>query len=144
MKERSISVAVMTFTPTTPSGSIRSELQEGFTSARKLTKAQALERACGVGQRKRSFPITMKVKAAEEVSMGKPVKQVARALNVAPKRVREWSQMFQKGCFDAVQKDPTFVMRERKRVSGAGRQIDNFFSSLCGGSAPFDHNIAES
>jgi len=53
----------MTFSPSTGSGSIRSELQEGFPSARKLTKAQALERPSGVGQRKRCFPITMKVKA---------------------------------------------------------------------------------
>jgi len=115
----------MTFSPTSGSGSIRAELQEGFPSARKLTKAQALERACGVGQRKRSFPISMKVKAAEEVSMGKPVKQVARALNVAPKRVREWTQMFQQGCFEAIQKDPEFVQRERKRLSGAGRPLED-------------------
>ena len=67
----------------------------------------------------------MKMKAAEEVSLGKPVKQVARALNVAPKRVREWTQMFQQGCFEAVQKDPNFVQRERKRLSGAGRPLED-------------------
>ena len=62
-------------------------MQEGFPAGRKPTKAQNLERACGVGQKKRSFPMSLKMKAAEEVSLGRPVKAVARALDVAPKRV---------------------------------------------------------
>ena len=113
------------FSPTSSGGSCRSQMQEGFPSGRKLTKAQQLERSSGVGQRKRSFPMNLKMKAAEEVSLGKPVKAVARALNVASKRVREWSQMFQKGAFDAVRKDPKFVMHERKRMRGGGRPLQD-------------------
>ena len=78
------------------------------------------------------------MKAAEEVSQGRPVKAVAKALGVAPKRVREWRHQYEKGVFDAVQKDKEFIMRERKRISGAGRPLQdagleeklvNFFNS---------------
>ena len=113
------------FSPTSSGGSCRSQMQEGFPAGRKPTKAQNLERTCGVGQKKRSFPMSLKMKAAEEVSLGRPVKAVARALDVAPKRVREWSQMYQKGVFDAMQKDPNFVMRERKRIRGGGRPLED-------------------
>ena len=113
------------FSPTSSGGSCRSQMQEGFPAGRKPTKAQNLERTCGVGQKKRSFPMSLKMKAAEEVSLGRPVKAVARALDVAPKRVREWSQMYQKGAFDAMQKDPNFVMRERKRIRGGGRPLED-------------------
>ena len=78
-----------------------------------------------LAKKKRSFPMNLKMKAAEEVSLGRPVKAVARALDVAPKRVREWSQMYQKGAFDAMQKDPNFVMRERKRIRGGGRPLED-------------------
>ena len=70
--ERKIQQILNMFSPTSSGGSCRSQMQEhqGFPKSRKLTKAQQLERSSGVGQKKRSFPKNLKLKAAEEVSLG--------------------------------------------------------------------------